>query len=124
MFGNLAISDSEDIDRNHGLRSPPGITAVNADIVTVRHDKTRFVFEVARQVSHQGLDRRGAVRNLWVVLPIIGTEQAINYSGIAFDENAPDPLENERLVSFGRSRHSIALRSWPGPCRFLLAGAS
>src|SRR5215813_1032823 len=53
MFGNFFIADAEDIDRNHRLRSPSGVAAMNAYIIAVRHDQTGLVFEVRRQVSQK-----------------------------------------------------------------------
>jgi hypothetical protein len=39
MFRDLAIGHAENIDPNHGLRSPSDIVAMNHDIVAIGHDK-------------------------------------------------------------------------------------
>src|SRR5262249_61024247 len=98
MYGNFSIADAEDTDPNNRLRSPAGVAAMNAYIIAVRHDQTGLVFEVRRQVSQKSLDRRRAVRNLRIVLAIVGGKEAVDDCGIAVDKNAPDPLENQRLV--------------------------
>ena len=53
MFRNLAIGYPENIDPNHGLRSPSDIAPMNHDIVAIGHHETWCVFEVARQVAQQ-----------------------------------------------------------------------
>src|SRR5579862_5797264 len=75
MFCDLAIGHAENIDRNHRLRSPSDVAAMNHDIIAIRHHETWFVFKVARQVSQQRLDRRSAIRDQRVMLPVVIAEQ-------------------------------------------------
>src|SRR2546425_4732399 len=78
-------------------QAPPGIAAV----IAVCHYKARLVFEVARQIPKQSLDRRRAGRDLRIVLAIVGTKEAIDGARIAVDKDTLDPREDQRLVGFG-----------------------
>ena len=113
MFGDLAIGDAKNIDRNHGLRSPSDIAAVNADVIAVRHHETRLVLEVGRQVAQQSLDRRRTVWDQWIMLAIVAAEEAVENGRISIDKNALDPCKDKRLVRFSRTRcrHAMMLRS-------------
>src|SRR6516165_3087121 len=64
MLRDLAIGYSENIDPNHGLRSPSDIASVNHHIVAIGHYETGLVFEVFRQILQDRLDRPRAVGNL------------------------------------------------------------
>src|SRR6266478_3628397 len=85
MFGDLAIGDAEDIDSHHWFWPPSEIAAVNGDVVALRYDEPGFILEVSRKFSQERLDRSGAARNLRVVLPIVGTEQAVENVEITVD---------------------------------------
>jgi len=102
MFRDLAVGHAENIDPDHGLRSPSDIAAMNHDIVAIGHHETGLVAEVGRQVLQYCLDRCRAVGDRRIMLPIIVAEQAIENGRIAVDKNALDPRKNQRLVMLGR----------------------
>src|SRR5262245_10832271 len=101
MFRDLAVGHAENIDPDHGLRSPSNIAAMNHDIVAIGHHETGLVTEVGRQVLEYGLDRGRAVGDQRIMLPIVVAEQAIENRGIAIDKNAADAGKNQRLVMLG-----------------------
>ncbi len=111
MLGDLAILDTEDVDRHHGLRTPAEIAAVDENVVAFGHREAGFVLEICRKVAEQPLDCGRAVRDLRIVLPIVVAEQAVEHGRIAIDEDPLDPGENEFLVGFGsiRRRHDGVL---------------
>src|SRR4029077_4872981 len=102
MFCDLAIGHAENIDPNHGLRSPSDIAAMNHDIFTIGHNDTGLVFEIGRQVLQNRLDRPCPVWNLRIMLLIVVAEQAVENGRVAIDENAPDTCKNQRLVVLSR----------------------
>jgi hypothetical protein len=102
MFRDLAVGHAENIDPNHGLRSPSDIAAMNHDIVAIGHHESGLVTEVRRQVRQYCLDRPRAVGNQRIMLPIIVAEQTIENGWIAIDENALDPC-NKPAAYFVRS---------------------
>src|SRR5215472_1228007 len=98
VLGDLAIGDPEDIDSNRRFWSPSEVATVNHDIGALGHNKTWLKLEISRKLSQERLNRSGAVRNLWVVLPIVVAEQPVENRGSAIDENPLDPRKNQRFV--------------------------
>ena len=110
MFCDLAIGHAENIDPNHGLRSPSDIAAMNHDIVTIGHHDTGLVFEIGRQVLQNRLDRRCPVWNLRIMLLIVVAEQTVQNGRVAIDENAP----SNRPTTF------LSCAKWYAPKLFVL----
>ena len=98
MFRDLAVGHAENIDPDHGLRSPSDIAAMNHDIVAIGHHETGLVTEVGRQVLQYCLDRCGAVGDQRIMLPIIVAEQAIENGRIAIDKTPLMPARTNALL--------------------------
>jgi hypothetical protein len=99
MLCDFPIGHAEDIDPDHGFRSPPHISAMNHDIVAIGYHNAGLVFEVGRQILQYRLDRRCAVWNLRIMLLIVVAEQAIKNTRIAIDKTPVIPARTNALLS-------------------------
>src|SRR5271155_1093296 len=98
VFHQLALDDTKNVHRNHRLRTPTGVAAVNHHQIAFCDDHSCLVTKSRSQLANYAGNRVSTVGKRRIVLDIVFREVALHDAAIPADEDGIHHLADEGLV--------------------------